>query len=265
MEGSDRGHPRNVDGSVPLRLTICLLNWANGWRDLYDISHVNAMARQLRHYLKMPFQLVLLTDKDTTGSEVEDIRELPDDPEGLTLLSRPNCFRRLRFFDPEYSSQFGTEWVMWIDLDTLIRDDITDLIEPALDDPFGLWLLRGRFVGRKPNERPYNGALCMIRVGQHDHVWKSFHPINSPQEIARTRWVGSDQCWIGLKAPGAPTFGPEHGCYFLGQYCQHRQTHGQDEDFIPARMLNYAGRDKPWSKSTRFQARDIWKEYQRWL
>lgn len=260
------GHAERTEGKSKgenPRLTIALMFW-QGWRAIYSIEHVNALARQLVEYVRMPFQLVLLTDQDTTGSEVTDIRPLPDDPEGLKLLSEPNCFRRLRFFDPDYSAQFGTEWVMWIDMDTLIRDDITDLIAGALDHPFGMWILRGRWAAGNRNTRPYNGALCMIRVGDHADVWHSFDPVESPKEIKRTRWVGSDQCWIALKAPGAPTFGPEHGCYFFGQYVDERKRRNGRENFVPARILNYAGKHKPWSKPVRFKARDIWKEYQQW-
>src|SRR5690606_21838008 len=125
-----------------------------------------------------------------------------------------------------------SEWIMSIDLDTLIRSDITDLIEPALDHPFGLWILKGRHADRTPGERPYNGALYMIRCGAHADVWTSFHPIESPRLIADKQWIGSDQSWIGMAAPGAPTFGPDQGVYFFDQYLQVRRT----PDHVPARI-----------------------------
>lgn len=246
------------------RLTILLTKW-RGWRNLYEVDHVNAMSRMLKEYLKIPYKLVLLTDEmeADAGAEVDAVLPAPESPEGLKLVSRIDCFRRLRFFDPEYTSQFGTEWVMSIDLDTLIYADITDHIATALDNPFGLWMLRGRNVGRSPRERPYNGALQIIKVGMHRHVWDAFHPVESPKKIAKVRWVGSDQSHIGLTVPGAPTFGMEHGVYYFSQYCRFMRM--RNRVTAPLRLLNFAGNDKPWSQSVRHQAKDIHKAYMQWM
>ena len=241
-----------------MRLTV-LITWWKGWRPIYQVEHVNALAGMLREHLKIPFKLVLLTDEDATGAQVDEVRPAPADPKGLRMMSRINCFRRLRFFDPAYSSQFGTEWVMSIDLDTLIRGDITEMVETGLDHPYGLWILRGRHAGRKPGERPYNGAMYMIRVGAHADVWHKFDPIKSPREIARRRWIGSDQSWIGIMAPDAPTWGPDQGVWFFGQYLQRTDKAQQ------ANVLNFAGNAKPWAKPVKFQCRQTWKEYTRWL
>jgi hypothetical protein len=257
-----------------MRLTI-LLCWWSGWSDHYSVLHVNALANQLREYLNIPFKVVLLTNKDATGAQVDEVLPLPADPEGLRIIGHVNCYRRLRFFDPDYTSQFGTEWVMSVDLDTLIRGDITNLITSAFDHPYGLWIVRGRWAGKKhidlTNElkgkiklppRPYNGAMYMIRVGANAQVWRDFHPINTPIEIRKLRWVGSDQCAISLLAHSAPTWGPEHGMYFFGQYLKERRANPKAQ----ALVLNFAGRNKkPWSKPVKFQAKDIWQEYMRWL
>lgn len=255
------------------RLTILLCHWA-GWAPVYEVAHINALARQLRQYLRLPFRLVLLTDQPHEGVEIEDVRPLPEDPPGLQLLGKVNCYRRIRFFDPEYTKQFGTEWVMSIDLDTLIRADITELVRDAMDHPFGLWIVRGRWAsgpkqvdlvqevrrGRGP-ERPYNGSWFMVRVGQHADVWNKFHPVETPRKIKELRWAGSDQCVISLLAPGAPTFGPEHRVYFFGQYLQERKRRPKEE----AVMLHFAGRHKPWTNGVRLQAKDIWKDYMQWI
>lgn len=219
------------------------------------------MSRMLREYLKIPFKLVLLTDEDASGAEVDEIKPGLKEIEDLKLVKKVNCFRRLRLYDPSYTEQFGTEWVMSVDLDTLIQRDITGLISDAMEHPFGLWILRGRNALRGPNERPYNGALQLIRHGAHPQVWETFHPVDSPQEIAKTRWVGSDQSWIGLKAPNAPTFGMEHGVYYFGLYRVHRNK----PKSVPACMVNYAGPDKPWAKQVKRLAPELHKAYMRWM
>jgi hypothetical protein len=239
------------------------------------VKHVNALANQLREYLKIPFRIVLLTDQVATGAQVDEILPLPADPKGLRIIGKVNCYRRLRFFDPEYTRQFGTEWVMSMDLDTLIRGDITHLIAGAMDHPYGLWIVRGRWAAgpkainltkeleskTKLPVRPYNGAFFMVRVGANAQVFTDFHPVDTPAHISKIRWVGSDQCAISLLAPAAPTWGPEHGMYFFGQYLQERRKNPK----VHALVLNFAGKKKPWTKPVQFDAKDIWKEYMRWL
>ena len=258
------------------KVTIVLFKW-NGWSNFYQVQHVNAISRMFTHYLKIPYRIVLLTD-DMEGdatAEVDEVLPVPPDPKGLKLLTHVNCFKRLNLFDPDYASQFGTEFVISIDLDTLIRGDITHLISSAMDHPYGLCIVRGRWAGRQHVDltkelkgkrklpvRPYNGAFFMVRVGDNAQVWNDFHPVNTPIEIRKLRWVGSDQCAISLLAPNALTLGPEHGMYFFGQYLKERRANPKAQ----ALVLNFAGRNKkPWSKPVKFEAKDIWQEYMRWL
>ena len=215
----------------------------------------------LREFVRLPFRLVLLTDQDADGAEVDQVLPLPPDPHGLKLYrSSVNCFRRLRLFDPDYSAQFGTDWLLSIDLDGLIRADITDLIAPALSDRHPLWILRSRWPD-KPKRPPYNGSLYLIRQGANAHIWQTFDPIESPKRIVQSQLIGSDQAWIGLSAPGAVTLGPEHGAYFFHQYLRARRHPAH----VPGRLISCAGPYKPWSKGAKFQARDLWTEYQQWL
>lgn len=124
--------------------------------------------------------------------------------------------------------------------------------------PFGFAIVRGR-IAEKITQRPYNGSLYMVRVGQHRHVWDDFDWRTSPAECMASGWIGSDQVWLSLKVPGAPTLGPEHGVYFLGQYLESR-----DEDPEP-RLLSYAGLLKPWSKQSRNETPELYAQYLRWL
>lgn len=236
-----------------------VLTWWAGWQPVYALVNVNAMSRMLRAYLRLPFRLVLLTDQDAAGAEVDSVLPLPPCPL-RQVKGMPNCYRRLRLFDPEYSAQFGSDWLLSIDLDALIRADITDLVAPALSGSAPFLILRSRWPNQK-GRPPYNGSLWLLRQGALPEVWRTFDPVESVREILKRRLIGSDQAWLGLAAPGAATLGPEHGMYFFHQYLKHRKL----ADHVPARVVSCAGPYKPWSKGFRFQARDLWEEYRRWL
>lgn len=236
------------------KLTV-LLSWWNGWRPVYNVKHVNAVASMLREHLSIPFKLALLTDQDSSGAQVDIVRPIPQDPRNARLVKDINCFRRLRYFDPEYTEQFGTEWVMSIDLDTLILEDITEQIEWGMC-PFGFSIIRGR-LAVKEGQRPYNGSLYLIKVGEHRNVWDEFDYQTSPIECARSGWRGSDQTWLSLKLVGAPTLGPEHGFYFYQQYLD------SSDDEPEAKMLHYAGLLKPWGRMCMRSTPELHAEYMR--
>lgn len=238
------------------KLTIALFWWV-GWRPLYHLQHVNAAARMLRDRIKIPLRIVLFTDQEAKGAEVDKVLPIPQDPKNVSFPKGINCYRRLRLFDPFFSAQFGTEWVMSVDLDTLILEDITPEIEWAMND-FGFCIIRGR-LAVEHGQRPYNGSLYVLRVGQHQHVWDEFSYETSPAECLRSGWRGSDQTWLSLKLQGAPTLGPEHGFYFYEQYLE-----SSDKD-PEAKMLHYAGLLKPWGRMCKDRTPELYAEYQRYL
>lgn len=236
-----------------MRLTILLCLW-NGWRPLYNEDHVRATSRMLREYLKLDYRLVLLTDEKVGADcEVDAIAPLPYQPE--RWFGKINCYRRLRFFDPEYTGQFGTPWVMSLDLDTLLLDDMTPVVEKMMC-PFGFSILRGRMASIR-GQRPYNGGMYAIEVGKHAHVWSEWDWDTGPT-LCSNSWRGSDQVWISLKLRGAPTISKKDGVYFIGEYLE-----SDDGDPEP-RIITYAGPMKPWSKVSRHETPELWREYQRW-
>lgn len=247
--------------SVGQRLTVLLWVW-NGFRPIYDHTHVRALTRQLREYLKIPHRVVLLTDDvhsmKAANTEVDAVEELPWQPAyvGPGHGSPANCFRRLRIFDSDYSARFGTEWVASLDLDSLLLGPIDELVEYALAAPSGLTIMRARFHAQ-PGARPYNGGFYAVRVGAQAQVWERFRWDSSPQVCRESRWTGSDQVWIALNAPDARTVGPEHGAYFAEQYLQ------APPDKVPAKVVTFAGGSKPWSKTSKRETPEYWRAYQR--
>lgn len=239
------------------QVTVLLGLW-HGWRDYYNAEHVRAIARQLRAYIKLPFRIALLTDDPISAreGEVDEVYPGTPDPEGLQLhKSKVNCYRRLRYFDAGYSSQFGTPWVLSIDIDTLIRADITDVISYLMHD-FGFGINRAK----AGTNRIYSGALFTVKVGEHQYVWDRFDPVQSPVDISRTKLIGSDQTWLSMQIENAPTVGREHGIYYLGEY-RAKEHIGN----ATPRIINFSGNAKPWSRVCLNQAPDIFYEYLQWL
>jgi len=247
-------------GAAVARVTIVHWKWA-GWRPSYTLEHVRALSRQLKEFAEIPYRLVLLTDdmNESTAeqAEVDAIYPIPTQPEGISPGhgSPANCFRRLRLFDEKYSVQFGTEWVMSLDLDTLILAPIGEVLEYMTTAPAGFSIMRARFSGY--GRRPYNGGMYAIRVGSYPEVWSSFNWKTSPERCKQTGWVGSDQVWISLHVPDARTVGPEHGVYFAEQYL------AAPPDRVPGRIVTFAGGLKPWNKTSRRETPAYFAAYQR--
>lgn len=224
----------------------------------YNEARISAIAHQINDHVRTPHRIVLLTNRPIdVPAGVDEIRPCP--PEIMypdTALRSPvNCTRRLRVFDPQFSEQFGTDWIAPIDIDTLILDDITDIVDRAMLEPGGITLTRGRETDIERTLRPYNGAFWIMRVGAHPQVWIDWDATTSPQLMQASGWLGSDQVWLSIKIKGAATMGPEHGVYYLGQY--EKLT---DADTEP-RIINFAGRCKPWSKPAMKRCPELYDYY----
>lgn len=237
------------------RLTVVLSLW-EGWRPLYRPEHATALARMLREYLKIPHRIVLLTDMAQEVDEIDEVLPPLEEPEGLRYVHKANCFRRLRLFDPEFNRQFNSEWLMCIDLDTVILNDITELVEHAITRKEGVCLLWSKFAHIE-GARPFNGGMYFLKTGENGHVWSEFNGAESQAEIAKTKWTGSDQVWMCLQLPNAPAIGRNEGVYY------HEEYRDRLEPCPTPLIINYAGPTKPWSKTGKRETPDLWKQWHR--
>jgi hypothetical protein len=137
------------------------------------------------------------------------------------------------------------DWVVSMDLDVLIRHDITPLF--AVTESMTFKALAGI-------ASPYNGSLWMVRTGSHPEVWEDFDPQRSPALAFAQQWPngnhyhGSDQAWMSYKLPGMPTWSEADGVYqFLTSLWLKR---GAARLQIPdaCRLMFFAGHDKPWGQ-----------------
>lgn len=226
-------------------LTVVCWKW-NGWRgNVYRPVHVHALQHMVAKHLQAPHRFVCVTD-NPTGLECETIR-LWSDPAVPNVRGKPNCYKRLKMFS-NYAARLLGETVLSIDLDCVIVDDITPLVTG--DD---LKMVVGQ-------ASPYNGSMILHRPGTRTQLWDEFDTKFSPLEVKQhaidtgRKHFGSDQAWISYKCPGEPTWGPDDGVY---QY----SNLGPDGVPAGARIVFFAGPNKPWSMLEVRTHQELWGHY----
>lgn len=230
-------------------ITVCLWLW-KGWRPIYTAEHVNTAARMLRDYAGVPHRTVCITDMPAGITECETFPLWPEPP-GMVTTSRPNCWRRIRLFDPGISAQLGPR-ILSLDCDMVAMQSLRPLLECS--DPFKI--AKGHFA-------LYNGSMWIMDAGVHPHVWNKFDPARSARQARAAmhprrqgvRMVGSDQVWLSLQIPNAPTWGRADG---LMSYAKHSVTYRDSGD---ARVWFFAGGVKPWSKQCRHALPRAYRRY----
>lgn len=225
---------------------VCWL-W-QGWRPIYTAAHVNRLHAMLAKHMTGKWRLICVTDDDR-GIDCETFplwitprAKIP----GRTDVGHkvvPDCFTRLRMFDPKIGDYFASR-IVSIDLDCVILQDLAPLFENDYD-----------FVASKGYRSHLCGSMWQLRVGTNAHVWDSYDPIASPKQISQTRYVdargrdwplsGSDQAWMSLQMPDAVLWGEDLGVYQFMELTPQR--------IVPenARIVFFAGKNKPWDVDMR--------------
>lgn len=149
-------------------------------------------------HLKIPHRFVVASD-DPTGLD-SDIEVVPLPAELLRLGHR---FPKLLLFSPEAKALFG-DWLLFLDLDLVILDDITPLIS-AHD-----FRIMRTFTERREKEMPYNSSLMLLRTGSRPQVWDrlGLEEGFAAERVAAlmsdpvNRMGASDQFWIAKTLGG---------------------------------------------------------------
>ena len=231
---------------------VCWL-W-KGWRPVYGPEHVNSLNRQLKKHMSVPHRLVCITDDDT-GIECETfpLWTMPRAkiPGRLDLASQgviPDCFIRLKMFDPKIGKLFGPR-IVSIDMDCVILDDLAPLFDNDYD-----------FAAAKGYRSYLCGSLWQLRTGTNEDVWRGYDPVESPKIIAGTTHggrpiSGSDQAWMSICMPDAPLWGEAEGVY---QFMELRPQRRVPKN---ARVVFFAGAINPWDVTCRMINRDLYDAY----
>ena len=214
-----------------MEFTVVTWLW-RGWNPIYCAENVNRLKRKLEKYMSVPFRFVCITDM-LEGLECETMplwpfsviedsirRECIIDDQVAAMRARghekpreefkpllPDCYRRLRLFDPTIGAKLG-EYVLSLDLDVEIFDDLAPML--SFDDDFKI--LEGL------SRNPYCGSMWWLKTGCFPEVWTEFDMSKlTYAEYDGRPLVGSDQAWLALKLPGMPIWANDgsDGTYFI--------------------------------------------------
>jgi len=223
---------------APERLQIVLWKWRHPHRrDVifrFTADWVNEMARMISANLRMPHDIVCITD-DPSGLD-SHIRTIPlwDD-----LRDLGGCMPRLRAFAPDMAQIIGPRFV-WMDLDCLAVGDLT----PLFDRPE-----EAVFYRTYELEWPtYNGSMVMMTAGARAQVWSDFDPLTSPDKVKKNAGTNSDQAWISYAlGPDEAVWTRDDGVLLFRRDCPKVLSD-------MARLVYFAGPYKAHMKFVREQA-----------
>ena len=218
--------------------TIVTYLWSPpaGYRSQFRPESVNILARMCKRHCPWKYRFVCVTDQ-TEGFDTNLVKVFPLWKDHGDLPSPwgpggPSCYRRLKMFDPAIKSILGKRFVS-LDLDCVILKDMTPLLD--IDESFKIW-------GQTTVGNHYNGSMMMMEAGARPQVWTDFDPKESPSQVRRGGFKGSDQGWISFRlGRGEQTWGTKDGVYsYRLQLLRHKPL---PDD---ARIVFFHGRIDPW-------------------
>lgn len=199
-------------------------------------DHVNKLSNMLRRHVDIDYRLICITDDpEGISKEVEII------PLWKELNDKPGCWRRLKIFSKEMKKLIG-ERIISIDLDCVILDNITDILER--EEEFLIW-------GEHTRKAPYCCSFFMFDAGCRSFLWDEFDYNSFPRD--RYRPLGTDQAWVNNKLyPKEKMITSEDGVYnFNALFPKRRRSRGKGFKYnLPAnaRLIFFNGRDDPSNK-----------------
>jgi hypothetical protein len=176
-------------------LTVCCYKWGT----LFSASHVNALRAGLEAHLHLDHRLVCVTD-DAVGID-GDVSIVPM-PE--LFSATPRCRRRMYQWSQEFDAQIGARRKLAIDLDVVIVDDITPIVDRP--EPICCW--------RVSHAGVYSGSFVLADAGALDGAWQEFkHDPDGYPVKAQARGISSDQAMLNyfLKGKSVATWTERDG------------------------------------------------------
>ena len=170
----------------------------------FTADHVNILYGMIKRNLHIDYEMVLITDNSINIDQINsEIRIIPlwDDYKEMG-----GCFRRLKVFSPEFKDILGNNRFVTMDIDCVITNDITPLLNR--DDDFIIWAEEWR-------KWVYCGSMWMMNCGAREKVWAGFNPIDYPVNKNGKYSGGTDQKRINnvLYKNGENTWSSMDGVY----------------------------------------------------
>lgn len=193
-----------------------ILTWL--WRKehsrfVYTAQHVNRAYKQLKENLTIPFEFACVTNIPQGIESDVRIIPLPTEFDGIQVCDwntprrgLPQCYRRLKMYDPKAAEYFGADRWASIDLDFTAWRNADDIFTREED----FIIARGQ-----AKNRPYNGSLQIITAGARPQVYEKFN-VEEVRRANEMGFIGSDQAWI-IFCLGylEKTLGEEDGIYLV--------------------------------------------------
>lgn len=189
------------------------------WGALFPALYVNRLHSMLRRHLHRPFELVCCTDDPTgieSGIRTERITKWQD---------TPRCRRRLEQYNRAFAARLGSR-ILSIDLDVVIVDDITPLVDRR--EPIVCW--RVGYAG------VYSGSFVLFDFGALHPMYEAFAADPDGYPLLTGERNGSDQAMLNyyLRTSGAKVgeWTERDGLvtWFGGERYRKLQHHGMGPD-----------------------------------
>jgi hypothetical protein len=169
-----------MDSGEPNMINIVCLKWGSK----YGPEYVNRLYAGVKRNTTVPFRFWCFTDD--ASDIVPEVTTVP-----LPYADRlDSWWNKLNLFSRDLPIIPGN-WIFYIDLDTLIVDNIDEMLTMR---PPKMVVLRDFYQGIVKSANLVGSGLMLWRHGRHNHVWDKF--ITNPEKhVARAGTYG-DQWWI---------------------------------------------------------------------
>jgi hypothetical protein len=162
-------------------INIVCLKWGNR----YGAEYVNRLHRAVKRNTTIEVKFHCFTEDGSNLDQDIIIHDLPY--KGLE-----GWWNKVYLFSNHIAFKPG-EKIFYIDLDTLITDNIDDLIQMPANK---IIVLRDFLKGLARTAGEMGSGLMMWRHGQYNHIWEKF--IANPQQAIEQVHPHGDQHWIDL-------------------------------------------------------------------
>jgi hypothetical protein len=161
------------------------------WGDTFGPEYPNRLRAALARHLHLPHRFIVVGE-DHRGLHQETFFV----PMPTTFADTPRCRRRMQQFSREFAAEIGAERILAIDLDVVIVDDLTPIVDRP--EPIVGWKVAHAGV--------YSGSFLLFDAGALHGAWEAFaaDPEGYPKRI-QSKGVPSDQAmvnaWLQTQPP----------------------------------------------------------------
>lgn len=158
------------------------------WGDKYKADYVNKLFGSIQRNTNIPFKFHCFTE-DTVGLNREII------PHPLPYKNLETWWNKIYLFSNEISIPLN-DTIFYVDLDTLITDNIDDILSCESNK---IIVLKDFLHGIARTAGTMGSGLMKWTHGQYAHIWARF--IQNPTAAIKQVEPHGDQHWIDLCVP----------------------------------------------------------------